>query len=561
MNTIELSAIAIYFVLVIGIGIFFFVKSKKSESEKEYFLGGRNMNGLVAALSAGASDMSAWVLMGLPGSIYLAGVGKVWIAVGLLCGTIAAWIFVAPKLRRYSIRANDSITIPQFLTNRFLTKNKALQIISALVFVVVYCVYSASSIVACGDLFKTVLNVDPKISMIVATAIIVLYTFLGGFNAVCWTDFFQGLLMLGALMLCPIIALVAVKTGDYAVATSALPDNYFNVLSSGSFDWVSVADILTGFGWGLGYFGMPHIIVRFIAIKSEKEMKKSQIVGSCWTAIILTMSAIVGLFGRYLFADDLTESKSLVFVTMVRTFFPAFVSGILLSAIIAAAMSTADSQLLASSSAFSSDVYKAVIRKKASNKEMMWAGRIVVVIIAVVAFFIATNPACEGIMELVECAWGFFGASFGPVILLALYWKRFTYPGAVAGIVTGFAADMVWYALFTGDSGIFKVGLFNTGIYEIIPGFVCGLIAAVLVTLISKKPSDEVVALFEQAKQPIDVSNAVEEAAVEEAAVEEAPSEEAVVEEAPVEEAPVEEAPAEEAAVEEAAEKESSEAE
>ena len=293
--------------LVIGIGIFFFVKSKKSESEKEYFLGGRNMNGLVAALSAGASDMSAWVLMGLPGSIYLAGVGKVWIAVGLLCGTIAAWIFVAPKLRRFSIRANDSITIPQFLTNRFLTENKALQIISALVFVIVYCVYAASSIVACGDLFKTVLDVDPKISMIVATAIIVLYTFLGGFNAVCWTDFFQGLLMLGALLLCPIIALLGVKTGSYVAQTgAALPDNYYNLLSGGSFNWTSIADILTGFGWGLGYFGMPHIIVRFIAIKSEKDMRKSQIVGSCWTAIILTMSAVVGLFGRYLFADSLT---------------------------------------------------------------------------------------------------------------------------------------------------------------------------------------------------------------------------------------------------------------
>ena len=506
MNTIELSAIALYFILVIGIGIFFFVKSKKSESEKEYFLGGRNMNGLVAALSAGASDMSAWVLMGLPGSIYLAGVGKVWIAVGLLCGTIAAWIFVAPKLRRFSIRANDSITIPQFLTNRFLTKNKALQIISALVFVIVYCVYSASSIVACGDLFKTVLDVDPRISMIVATAIIVLYTFLGGFNAVCWTDFFQGLLMLGALMLCPIIALIAVKTGSHVIAAGAvLPDNYYNLLSSGSFNWASIADILTGFGWGLGYFGMPHIIVRFIAIKSEKDMRKSQIVGSCWTAVILTMSAVVGLFGRYLFGDSLSDSKSLVFVTMVRTFFPAFIAGILLSAIIAAAMSTADSQLLASSSAFSSDVYKAVIRKNASNREMMWAGRIVVVIIAVVAFLIASSPSCEGIMELVECAWGFFGASFGPVILLALYWKRFTYPGAVAGIVTGFAVDMVWYLLFTGDSGIYKIGLFNTGIYEIIPGFFCGMLAAVLVSLISKKPSQEVLDLFALAKQPIDV--------------------------------------------------------
>ena len=499
MNYVELSAIILYFVLVIGVGIFFFVKSKKSESEKEYFLGGRNMNGLVAALSAGASDMSAWVLMGLPGSIYLYGVGKVWIAVGLMLGTIAAWIFVAPRLRRYSIVADDSITIPQFLTNRFMSQHKALQIICAVVFVIVYCVYSASSIVACGDLFKTVLGADPRIAMIVATAIIVLYTFLGGFNAVCWTDFFQGLLMLAALMLCPIIAVFALKAGSFTPGTSAaLSENYYNVLSSGSFDWASIADIISGFGWGLGYFGMPHIIVRFIAIRSEKDMKRSQIVGSCWTTVILIMSVIVGLLGRQLFGDSLSDSQSLVFVTMVRTFFPAFLAGVLLSAIIAAAMSTADSQLLASSSAFSSDVYKSVIRKNASNKEMMWAGRIVVVVIAIVAFIIASSPSCKGIMALVECAWGAFGAAFGPAILLALYWKRFTYSGAVAGIVAGFVVDMAWYFFLSG----------TTGVYEIVPGFICGLIAAVVVSLLSKKPSQEVLDRFEQAKQPVDVSAA-----------------------------------------------------
>ena len=417
----------------------------------------------------------------------------------MMLGTIAAWIFVAPRLRRYSIVADDSITIPQFLTNRFMSQHKALQIICAVVFVIVYCVYSASSIVACGDLFKTVLGADPRIAMIVATAIIVLYTFLGGFNAVCWTDFFQGLLMLAALMLCPIIAVFALKAGSFTPGTSAaLSENYYNVLSSGSFDWASIADIISGFGWGLGYFGMPHIIVRFIAIRSEKDMKRSRIVGSCWTTVILIMSAIVGLLGRQLFGDSLSDSQSLVFVTMVRTFFPAFLAGVLLSAIIAAAMSTADSQLLASSSAFSSDVYKSVIRKNASNKEMMWAGRIVVVVIAIVAFIIASSPSCKGIMALVECAWGAFGAAFGPAILLALYWKRFTYSGAVAGIVTGFAVDMVWYFFLSG----------TTGVYEIVPGFICGLIAAVVVSLLSKKPSQEVLDRFEQAKQPVDVSAA-----------------------------------------------------
>ena len=496
MNTIELSAIAIYFVLVIGIGIFFFVKSKKSESEKEYFLGGRNMNGLVAALSAGASDMSAWVLMGLPGSIYLAGVGKVWIAVGLLCGTIAAWIFVAPKLRRYSIRANDSITIPQFLTNRFLTDNKALQIISAIVFVIVYCVYSASSIVACGDLFKTVLKVDPKISMIVATSIIVLYTFLGGFNAVCWTDFVQGLMMLGAIMAVPIIACVAMGAADFAPVKPVVENaNYYNLLSSGKADWKSFSDILSGLGWGLGYFGMPHILVRYMAIRSEKEMKKSRVTGIIWTGLILIMACVVALVGHEYLGGALKEGEQkLVFITMVRDLFPAFLGGILLSAILAASMSTADSQLLASSSAFASDVYKKVIRKDAKDKEMLFVGRLVVAVISVVALIIALSPGNGGIMALVEAAWGAFGAAFGPVILLALHWKRFNYAGAVAGVASGFIVDALWYAFLSGP----------TGLYEIIPGFICGMIAAIVVSNITKEPSEKVLEMFERAKKPVD---------------------------------------------------------
>ena len=341
MNTVELMAMLLYFALVIGVGVYFFFKDRKQEGEKEYFLGGRNMGGWVAALSAGASDMSAWVLMGLPGSIYLYGVGQVWIGVGLMIGTICAWIFVAPRLRRYSIRANDSITIPQFLTNRFLSKNKGLQIISALVFVVVYCVYSASSISACGTLFNTVLGMNAKTAMIIATAIILVYVFLGGFNAVCWTDFFQGLLMLGALMLAPIIALFAMNAADFIAPAVNVTENYYSLLSGGSFDKQSLMDILSGLGWGLGYFGMPHILVRYISIKSEHEMRKSQIIGSSWTTLILIMSCVVGIVGRKFLGDGL-EDQSLVFVTLVRKVFPAFLAGILLSAILAAAMSTAD---------------------------------------------------------------------------------------------------------------------------------------------------------------------------------------------------------------------------
>ena len=462
------------------------------------------MNGWVAALSAGASDMSAWVLMGLPGSIYLYGMGQVWISVGLLIGTVCAWIFVAPKLRRYSIAAGDAITIPQYLTKRFKSKNPVLQIICAVIFIVAYCVYAASSIVACGDLFTTVFGVreitllgnqvtlNATFYMVCATIIILLYTFLGGFNAVCWTDFFQGMLMLAALMATPIVVCFVMKGADFTPMANVVTDsNYYNLLSSGKPDWKSISDILSGFGWGLGYFGMPHILIRYMSIKSEKEMKKSRVIGICWTTLILAMASVVGLVGHQFLGTYLdNSSKSLVFVTMVRNIFPALLAGVMLSAILAASMSTADSQLLASSSAFASDVYKPVFRKDASDKEMLWAGRIVVGIISVVALMIAMSPSCKGIMALVECAWAAFGAAFGPTLILSLYWRRFTYKGAVAGIVTGFVVDALWYAFLSG----------STGLYEIIPGFIASFLAAVVVSLLDKAPEKDVTDIFDAVK-------------------------------------------------------------
>ena len=493
----ELITFILYLVLVLAIGVYFFCKGRKEQGgDKAYFLGGRNMNGWVAALSAGASDMSAWVLMGLPGSIYLYGMGQVWISVGLLIGTICAWVFVAPKLRRYSIKADDTITIPQFLTKRFLSKNPALQIICAIIFIVVYCIYAASSIVACGDLFNTVFGMDKMFAMVGATVIILVYTFLGGFNAVCWTDFFQGLLMLAALMAAPIVAVFVMNTGDFVpMAEVVTGENYYNPLSSGAFDWKSISDILSGLGWGLGYFGMPHILIRYMSIKSEKEMKKSRVIGIGWIVLILLMASVVGLVGHQYLGSYLPKGEqSLVFITMVRNVFPALLAGILLSAILAASMSTADSQLLASSSAFASDVYKPIFRKKASDKEMLAAGRIVVCIISIVALLIAVNPNCQGIMALVECAWAAFGAAFGPTIILSLYWKRFTYKGAIAGIVVGFAVDALWYVFLSA----------STGLYEIIPGFIASLIAAVVVSLLDKEPSQEVLDMFEAAREKTD---------------------------------------------------------
>ena len=509
MKIPELVAMALYLILVLYIGLYFFLKERKSSgSEKSYFLGGRMMNGWVSALSAGASDMSAWVLMGLPGAIYLTGMGQVWIAIGLLIGTVTAWLTVAPVLRRYSIAAGDAITIPQFLTYRFCSSRKEIMVLSAIVFVVTYCVYSASSLYVCGTLFNTVLGVDPRIAMIIATIVIVVYTFLGGFNAVCWTDFFQGLLMLGALMLIPIGCGFIMNSASFAAPAANLPENYWNFLSSGKWDWKSISDILMGLGWGLGYFGMPHILIRYFSVRSEKEMRKSQILGCTWFVLILAAATAVGLVGRHYLGASLTATKdgnTLVFINMVRSFFDyfggmtgcvviaVFLAGIMLSAILAAAMSTADSQLLASSSAFASDLYKPIIRKKASEKEMLWAGRVIVVIIAVAAYIIAASPECKGLMALVSCAWAAFGASFGPVIVLALYWKRLTYWGAFAGILTGFLVDILWYVFMQW-----------TSVYEIIPGFAAGLAATVIVSVLDKAPGKDVLDLFERSRKLTD---------------------------------------------------------
>ncbi len=487
MNYTEVIVFALYLLFMVGIGVFFFVK-QKSGGEKTFFLGGRQMGPWVAALSAGASDMSAWVLMGLPAGIYALGMGQVWIPVGLAIGYTISWFAIAPRLRRFSIVANDSITIPQYLTNRFLSKSKALQVICAVVFLVAYTVYAASSVVACGELFNTVIGIDKTVAMIVAAIIIVGYTFLGGFSAVCWTDFFQGMLIFGAMLIAPIFAAASLQTGSVEVITDAA---YWN-------PFINWKDIVSGLAWGLGYFGMPHIIVRFMSIGSAKNMKKSAIIGIIWTLVVLVCAALIGIIGRmYLGFDE--NMGSLVFIKMVRSIFPALISGVLLSAILAASMSTADSQLLAASSAFASDVYKPIFRKnKASDKEMMWAGRFVILAVAIVALVIALAPGTKTIMSLVENAWGLFGAAFGPTIILSLFWKRFNFGGALAGIITGAVVDIAWLVFL--NDGLGLLGLENPlGIYEILPGFVIGMIAAVVVTLATAKPSKDVEELFDTA--------------------------------------------------------------
>ena len=471
----------IYLLFMLSVGVYFFFRDKNG-GEKTYFLGGRQMGPWVSALSAGASDMSAWVLMGLPTSIYALGIGQLWIPIGLFIGYTLSWIVEAPRLRSFSIAANDSITIPQYLTNRFLSKSKALQIICAVIFLLAYTIYAASSIKACGTLFHTVIGISETTAMYLAAVVIISYTFLGGFSAVCWTDFFQGMLMLGALLIAPIFAAMTLS----GAAATEMPAGYWNIGT-----W---QEIISGLGWGIGYFGMPHIIIRFMSLESQKSLKKSAKIGIVWTLLILVFAALVGIIGRLMLGyDDAINGNSLVFITMVRRLFPSLISGILLSAVLAASMSTADSQLLAAASAFASDVYKPVIRKdKANDKEMLWAGRVVVLAIAVVALFIAANPDAGSIMSLVSNAWGVFGAAFGPAIMLSLFWKRFTFEGAVAGIVVGAAVDILWLSF-----------LASTGVYEIIPGAACGLLAAVIVSVISKAPGKDVEALFDKAAKAV----------------------------------------------------------
>ena len=495
-------AFVLYFLAMLGIGIWFFIRSK-SGGDKEYFLGGRSMGPWVTAMSAQASDMSGWLLMGFPGAILAAGLGQVWIGIGLAIGTIANWVLVARRLRRFSEASGDSITLPQYLTNRFATANPALKITCAVIFLISFTIYVASAFSAGTAVFVKVLpSLEGKemLAMGIFAVIVLVYTFLGGYKAVCWTDFFQGLMMLGALLLVPIVMGVGgefsqVFTGPFKADVAEFASNPFKA---------SFGEIVSGLGWGLGYFGMPHILVRFMAIKDASVVKKSSIVAGTWVILSLGAAAAIAILGRtYLLSDGssladmlLPDKGERIFIEIVVDLFPGFIAGILLAAIIAASMSTADSQLLVASSAFTSDLYQPMIRKnKASDKETLWVGRAIVAAVAVVAFFIAASGLddskswASSIMDMVGNAWGLFGAAFGPVVILSLFWRRFNYAGALAGIITGAVVDLVWLFALTGV----------TGIYEIVPGFILGAVAAIAVTLFTEAPSAEVEAIYDAA--------------------------------------------------------------
>ena len=491
----EIAVFILYFVLMLGIGVFFFLKDK-SGSEKDYFLGNRQMGPWVTALSAQASDMSGWLLMGLPGSILAVGFGKVWIGIGLALGTIANWIFIAGRLRRFSKAAGDAITLPQYLANRFAGTGKLLQVVCAVIFLVFFTVYVASSFVAGTIVFTSLFpKLDPTLAMLIFAAIILLYTFLGGFKAVCWTDFFQGTLMLIALLAVPIVVAFTGGLDTSALQAQIVGEAKVEAFSTNLFG-AKWQDIVTGLAWGLGYFGMPHILVRFMSIKKPSMIKKSAAVACIWVVLSLGAACLIAYLGRMMGGVDLLAkgSGNTVFIMMARKLFPPALAGLLLAAIIAAAMSTADSQMLVASSSFTSDIYHPLIRKNAGSKEILWVGRAVVFAVAVVAFVIAyivsqSEASKDAIMTLVDDAWGGFGAAFGPVVILSLFWRRLTYKGALTGIISGAVVDIIWLFLLTE----------KTGIYELVPGFAIGLICAVAVSLIDKKPPEEVTKIFDTA--------------------------------------------------------------
>lgn len=474
----------VYLAGMLAIGIYGF---RKTSNIADYFLGGRKLGPGVAALSAGASDMSGWLLLGLPGAIYAAGLAEAWIAVGLSIGAYLNWQFVAKRLRTYTELSNDSITIPDFFENRFKDNTHILRTVSALVILFFFTIYTASGMTAGAKLFSSSFDLTYTQGLWIGAIVIIAYTFLGGFIAVSWTDFIQGILMLLALIILPVVAISEIGGWQETL-------NIVGQASEGHLQMVagvSAMVIISNLAWGLGYFGQPHIIVRFMGIRSHKDVPKARFIGMTWMVLGLYGAIFVGFIG---FALAQTGALTLgdgeeVFILMSQVLTHPVVAGVLLAAILSAIMSTVDSQLLVSSSALAEDFYKGIFRKNASNKELLFVSRLSILVIAVIALIIGSNPE-NTVLGLVSYAWAGFGASFGPLILLSLFWKRITAIGAMAGMIAGAVTVVIW--------GNMSGGIFD--LYEIVPGFLLNLILAVVVSLFTKvKPEME--EEFERARQ------------------------------------------------------------
>ncbi|OJF77372.1 MAG: sodium/proline symporter [Treponema sp. CETP13] len=463
--------------------------SKKTTTSSDFFLGGRQVGPWMTALSAEASDMSGWLLMGLPGVAYLGGMTDAfWTAIGLILGTYFNWLLVAKRLRKFSIHCNDSITIPEYFTNRFKDESHILSAVAVIIILVFFTVYTASGFVAVAKLFNSVFHLPYMIALVLGIVAILAYTLLGGYLAVCATDFVQGTLMFFALVITGIVMIISLGGPVQAIeAVNKLGNGYLNPFASGN--GYGAKAIISALAWGLGYFGMPHILVRFMGIRSNQDVKISRRIAMVWVVIAFIAALLVGAFGRiYLLPMILEGSASeTVLIHSLVKIFPAFIAGIFLCGIMAAAMSTADSQLLVASSAFSRDIFKAFIKKDASEKLLLLVSRFCVAGVAVIAFFFALDPN-SSVFSLVSYAWAGFGATFGPIILLSLFWRRITRNGALSGLIAGFITVVVWKVL---SGGIFDI-------YEILPGFIVCLVITVIVSLLGKNKNPEVEAIYDE---------------------------------------------------------------
>ncbi|MGL6260151.1 sodium/proline symporter PutP [Vibrio sp. WXL103] len=468
-----------YLVVMLGIGAVAYMRTKNST---DYFLGGRSLGPWPAALSAGASDMSGWLLLGLPGYAYAAGLEATWLAGGLLIGTWANWLICAKRLRTYSI-ATDSLTIPEYLSRRFLDNSKMIQTISAFFILLFFLFYTSSGLVAGGKLFETVFGLDYTWAVVIGTVCVVSYTLFGGFLAVSWTDLIQGLLMAAALMIVPVVALDG-GLGQLGSELNSINPELLTLWHGVDGSPLSMIAIVSLAAWGLGYFGQPHILARFKATRSNKDLTTARRIAVIWTGISMAGALLVGFVGLVYVTNNsgvtLDDSEK-VFMLLVNAIFHPVIAGILLAAILAAIMSTADSQLLVSSSAMAEDIYKQWINPSASSEQIVMIGRAAVVGISVCALLLALTPDST-VLGLVSYAWAGFGAAFGPVMILSLYWSRMNRQGALAGIVVGGATVVIWKQL----SG----GWFD--LYEIVPGMLFAAIAIVFVSLLTSKPSETV---------------------------------------------------------------------
>lgn len=516
-DTIQiLIAMVIYMAIVIGIGIWFAKKANKNS--ENYFLGGRSLGPWVTAMSAEASDMSGWLLMGLPGVAYWCGLADAaWTAIGLAVGTYINWLLVSKRLRRYSVRANNSITLPEFFSNRFHEKKKLIMSVSAIFILVFFTVYAASCLVTCGKLFSTLFGAPYIAMMILGAAFVLIYTVLGGFLAESASDFMQAIVMIVALAV--IVTLSTISAGGIGavidnagqipgfldffglatpvVDTEGVQQTVAGIPLFGEASDYGILSICSMLAWGLGYFGMPQVLLRFMAIRRESELKRSRRIAMVWVVISLTVAVFIGIVGRQLFPTaHLTKaSAENIFITLATSSLPAILAGFVMAGILAATISSSDSYLLIAASALSKNIYQGLLKKDATDKQVMRVSRITLIAITLVAILIALNENSV-IFSIVSFAWAGFGATFGPLMLFSLFWKRTNRAGALAGMIGGGCMVFVWKLLISKLGGPFAI-------YELLPAFLFSSLCIVVVSLLTAPPSKEIQEDFEAVKHPI----------------------------------------------------------